>query len=282
MSQFVRTEILKDEEKRSEREQSSISFPYVHFEDALTVARAMFDAGGIPCTRDQLSGLMAKSGNFVVKLSAARIFGLLDNSGGKYQLTQLAYNALDKDENRQREARAEAFLNVPLFKKVYEEFRGKILPPRPFGLEQVLVAFGVSPKQRSYARIALDKSARQTGYFQNENMDRLVAPLISPTTKVPETEMSDVIAEEQPRRSEGISSPRISSVEPNKPKSSLHPFVEGLLDELPTARSQWAHEDRVKWLQAAATIFELIYKPGETDTILQQVIVSIKAPKGSE
>jgi|SRR5579885_3055409 len=39
----------------------------------------------------------------------------------------------------------------------------------------------------------------------------------------------------------------------------LHPFVQGLLKTLPEPESEWPAAARVKWLQTAANIFDLIY-----------------------
>jgi hypothetical protein len=41
-----------------------------------------------------------------------------------------------------------------------------------------------------------------------------------------------------------------------------HPFIEGLLKTLPDPDSdeEWPLDKRVKWLQTAANIFDLIYK----------------------
>jgi hypothetical protein len=48
---------------------------------------------------------------------------------------------------------------------------------------------------------------------------------------------------------------------------SLHPFIQGLLDTLPTPKSEWKAENRAEWLQAAAQVFKLIYK-GDNDGTL--------------
>ena len=42
--------------------------------------------------------------------------------------------------------------------------------------------------------------------------------------------------------------------------SDFHPFVQGLLKTLPQPETEWPAADRVKWLQTAANIFDLIYK----------------------
>lgn len=42
-----------------------------------------------------------------------------------------------------------------------------------------------------------------------------------------------------------------------------HPFIAGLLRELPPDGADWPILDRVKWLQTAAILFEFIYKNGD-------------------
>ena len=42
----------------------------------------------------------------------------------------------------------------------------------------------------------------------------------------------------------------------------FHPFVQGLLKELPKAGTPWPEEQRKLWLDTAASIFKMIYKDG--------------------
>ena len=139
-------------------------------------------------TRDQLAAAMNQapgSGSFNMKVNTARTFGVMDNSGGRYQLTELGFEIVDPA--RQREAMARAFLNVDLYRRTFEEFRGKRLPPRPHGLERAFVTFGVAPKQATNARLAFEKSARAAGFFPNAEEDRLVMPLGSGGNLMPAT-----------------------------------------------------------------------------------------------
>src|SRR5207302_3959185 len=65
---------------KSVREQSAIAFPYMDLDAGIAVARAIHGAGGVALTRDQLAGVMnlaAGSGNFVLRVAAARLFGLI-------------------------------------------------------------------------------------------------------------------------------------------------------------------------------------------------------------
>jgi hypothetical protein len=45
--------------------------------------------------------------------------------------------------------------------------------------------------------------------------------------------------------------------------SGLHPFVQGLLKELPKAGDVWPEEKRKLWLDTAASIFKMICKDND-------------------
>jgi hypothetical protein len=243
----------KAKAKKAAREQSTIAFPYMDLEAAISVARAIMGAGGIPLTREQLAGVMnlaAGSGNFVLKVATARVFGIVANVGGKYGLTDLGSAIVDSDDRRQRAARAEAFLNVPLYKKTYDEFKGRQLPPRPHGLEQAFIRFGVTPKQKDNARWAFDKSASQAGFFAAGN-DRLIEPIIGVVARVERPATEAAVDDDM----------RYPAPPPAGPDvTGLHPFIQGLIEKLPEPETTWTIEGRQKWLKAAADIFDLMYK----------------------
>lgn len=247
---------------KGKREISSIGFPYLDITDAIAVARTMLDRGGVAMDRDQLAaalGQVPTSGAFNIKLSTARMFGVIDNAQGKYMLSPLGFEILDP--NRSQAAMAEAFLKVPLYQRVFEEFKGRQLPPRPHGLEQAFVNFGVSPKQKDRARIAFDRSARAAGFFPSPAEDRLVQPVIAPFSGPTDSSFTVPFSSETPT----------SATTPSEPsrRGGLHPFVDGLLETLPPVKSDWSSADRAKWLQAAAQIFDLLYAGGDAPIVVE-------------
>jgi len=253
------------------REQSTISFPYVDLDSAISVAEAMRKAGAVPMSRDQVAvaaGMSANSGAFLNKLSATRMFGLVTVGGGQVILTPLAFLALDDgDDDRGKAARAEAFLNVPLFRKIYDEFRGRQLPPRPHGLEQALISFGVANNQKGTARGTFDRSAQQAGFFPDGRQDRLVAPIRRSSTSRQEEPVGEV------RAAAGTiagTSTMIGGASISAP-AQLHPFIQGLIAALPPVGSEWPAAERANWLQAAANNFNLMYKGGGTVTVVPPV-----------
>lgn len=161
----------------AKRQSSAIAFPYTDMTDAIAVADGLLKGGGVALTRDQLAAAMEMSpggGGFATKVATARIFGVMESKAGKYALTDIGYEIVDP--SRQAEAKIKAFLAVPLYQRMYEEFRGKLLPPRPHGLERAMVNFGVTEKNARHARLAFEKSARLAGFYPGGNEDRLVLP----------------------------------------------------------------------------------------------------------
>jgi hypothetical protein len=246
-----------DAKAKQSREQSTIQFPYGDLDDAIKVAQGLMACGGVPCDPDQLAGAMQQapsSGSFRARIATARIFGIIETVQGKYQLTDLGFAIVDS--KRERAARADAFLRVPLYRRVYEEFRNRQLPPRPVALERTFVGFGVAAKQADRARHAFDRSAQQAGFFDQGGRDRLIRP---PTGSVDPGAGADVepLGElEQPppppppgrRRNGGGGG------------GNYHPFIEGLLETLPEPGTVWSIEGRAAWLEAAASAFKLIYQ----------------------
>lgn len=237
---------------------SLIQFPYRDLAAAISVAQRIHERGAVPHATDQLAaalGLQQGSGNFVVRVAAARMFGLIAFGGGQYSLTDLGFEITDKkDEKRRQRAMIEAFLAVPLYRKVYDEFRGKQLPPRNAGLEAAFVRFGVSPKQATAARQIFDRSATLAGFF-GDGEDRLVEPVIAGSAAAERRPLSGDEANDSDTR------PTASPPVQQPSAAPLHPFVQGLLQSLPhDSGAGWPLDERVEWLKAAVHSFNLMFK----------------------
>jgi hypothetical protein len=243
---------------------STISFPYSDMSDAIAVAEGVLKGGGMGLSRDQLAaamGLAPMGGGFATKIATARTFGVLETVAGKYQLTDLGHEIVD--QGRRAGAMVRAFLNVELFKRAFDEFRGKRLPPRPNGLEAAFINFGVSPKNAKHARLAFDKSARMAGFFHGGDEERIVMPFgVGPTVAEAEEAVANGgvpirFPDDQP----------VSEPTPAKPKG-LHGSILGMLDELPPAKTEWSKAEQADWLDALAGFFRVVYKsPGDDGSI---------------
>jgi len=230
------------EQPDNKRERSTIEFPYLDLDDALEIVKAVHTVSGNVCQKDQLAAQLnqsATSGAFNLRLTTAKMFGLLSYERGTITLTNLGKQAADT--RNEKAARVNAFLNIPLYKAVYDEYKGRTLPPVT-ALETEMVRLGVAPKQKDRARQVFQRSAKQAGFFAFQP-DRLVEP---PTSGKLET-----LKEEGAR---GNAKPEFQAR-----NEVLHPAIEGLLKTLPAAQTQWPAESRKKWLQAAENILDLIY-----------------------
>jgi hypothetical protein len=229
------------------RQRSTIGFPYTDLKSAIELADAIHSQVGLrDCDDDQLAAWTkqsSKSSTFRVQVYAARTFRVLEGDGSNHRLSELGRAIVDPKQAR--EAKARAFLAVPLYKAVYEKYRGGVLPPAA-ALSRDMVALGVSEKQKDRARLVFERSAEEAGFFEH-GKQRLVMPGVAYQPDVPGENGS-----ERPEPEKG------GGGEP--PSSKLHPFIQGLLQTLPKPETEWAATARVKWLQTAANIFDLIYK----------------------
>lgn len=164
--------------------------PYYDLASCEKVASAIHrDAGG-SCERAQLAALLqysgTKNGAFLTRVASAKAFGLIDQHGELLRITPRgAVIAAPLTSNDAQRARVEAFLNVELFRKVYEEFNGQTLPMIA-GLRNLFASkYQLLPDRVDPAiKIMLD-SADTAGFFRatNGSRTRMVAPLLAPVSE---------------------------------------------------------------------------------------------------
>ncbi len=226
---------------------SEIVFPYGDLEDAVGIARALHSKLGYNCEPDQLAAYMgteAKNGTFRVQVATARIFGAVEVGRGSVALTDLG--ARLADEEMEREARVEAFLNVPLYGRLYETFRGRKLPGNR-GLENEMKTLGVSPRQLVKARVAFQRSAEQAGFFAHGT-----SSLVRPADLMPQSP-----AASQPP--EPVKEPPKHSEADAVGLGGLHPLLVGLIKTIPREGEAFPPRRQQQWLEAAKVNFALIF-----------------------
>ena len=247
---------------KQEREISTIDFPYGSLEDGITVAKAVHKLGGNQCRLDSLAAELGhdtvKSGGFRQKLSTAHTFGFTSLSQGIVTLSALGVRIIDPEQ--QKTARVEAFLKVPLYNSLYEQFKNGPLPPAQ-GLESTMASLGVSAKQTGKARQAFQKSAKEAGFFAY-GATKLVYPALGGAAVPPKVKEPEALTPD-PKGKSGNGGDGGDG-------KKRHPFIEGLLETLPPAalgaqKTEWSLKDRQDWLQTAAGIFNLIYKASAED-----------------
>jgi len=244
---------LREDNGDGKRERSTIEFPYLGLDVAAEMAKGVHEVGGSSCQWDQLAAKLdqtASGGGFRQRVMTAKTFGLLTYSQGTITLTKLGTQVCDPDQ--EAAAKAEAFLAVPLYKAVYEQFKGGTLPPAS-GLETAMVSLGVTPKQKATARQVFQRSATEAGFFAYGQSRLVLPPIKSSATAPAVTPVEETDKKKKPK-------------DDDNDEEELHPFIKGLLKKLPPPDSEWPNEKRAKWLQAAVNIFDLMYTESEDDS----------------
>jgi hypothetical protein len=253
-----KADVADSSDSKQERELSTIDFPYTSLDDAVEVAKAVNKLGGNECRLDSLAAELGhdtvKSGGFRQRLASARIFGLTSLSKGIVSLNSLGAQIVDPDQ--EKTARVEAFLTVPLYKAIYEDFKsGTPLPPAQ-GLESKMVSLGVSNKQKDKARQVFQRSAKEAGFFAYG------------TTKLVYPAAGNSVAPPKPKDDHGKDDPdsgRKKEGYGGGGGGGRHPLIDGLIRALPKDGA-WPKEARRKWLQAAAMNFDFVYDEDSSET----------------
>jgi hypothetical protein len=269
------SETTKAAEAESRRERSTIEFPYTDLNDAVTVAKAIHQNWGQYCSPDQLAAVTGHGtiagGAFRLKVSGARIFGLIETSRDQIALTELGREVVNPE--REPQARAKAFLKVPLYKALFDSYRGYPLP-RNIAIENEMVRLGVSPKQKDKARQVFQRSADQAGFFAH-GRDRLVMPANVAVGDAP-TGVGARAEDTSKNQRQGFGGTggggASSGVRGGEQGGSgivgsggtgggtgLHPFIQGLLLTLPEPGTPWSEDKQQQWLSTAKQIFGLLY-----------------------
>ncbi|MGB9236351.1 MAG: hypothetical protein WCC04_18240 [Terriglobales bacterium] len=248
------------------RERSTIEFPYLDLDAAVEVAQGVHQVGGSSCGWDQLAAQMSQTatgGGFRMRVMTAKTFGYVTYGQGTVTLTDLGQRL--NDPQQEKAAKADGFLKVPLYSKIYEQYKNATLPP-PDALENEIVKMGVAPKQKGKARQAFQRSANSAGYFWS-GPNRLVRHSIkSSAATAPAVEPEPDTSEKKKKRE-------------NEDTERRHPLIEGLLKELPEPQAEWTTEDRKKWLEMASTIFNVIYKDSDDSRGSLRVVVEKNSAK---
>lgn len=250
----MNTKVAEDAGGDGKRERSTIEFPYMGLEDAITIAKGIHSTTGAgTCQHDQLAaavGMSMNSSGYRMRLAASRLFGVIDvdRAGGGVRLTDLGHMIVDSA--RERDAKAKAFLNVPLFKRLFETKRGQMLPP-PAALEREMASLGVAQKQTERARQVFQRSAEIAGFFEMDR-SRLIMPPGVNLDGAGETETPE--EKQKPEVTSGGGGGNGGGA------TDIDPIIRGLLVRLPPSGATWPEVERKLWLELLSGSFKLIYK----------------------
>lgn len=164
------------------RRVSGAVFPYYNLKRSIDVAQQMHTHAGGQCGRDQLAPLLeyngVNNGSFLTRVTSAKIFGLVIENGDVLEITPRARAIIapvtEVDADR---AKVEAFMDVDLFKSVYEEFKGQSLPSEA-GLQNLFETKYHLVKDRVIPAVkVMLQSAAEAGLFKAAGSSRMVVPL---------------------------------------------------------------------------------------------------------
>jgi hypothetical protein len=244
------TSALDTDDGGDARQRSTIQFPYNNLGDAVEVAQAIHShAGTGECDDAQLSAWMnlsPKSSGYRIQVSAARMFGLVETTNGSHKLTALGQMVVDPQ--REREARARAFLNVPLYKTVFDNHKTGVLPPAA-ALEREFIGLGVAEKQTGRARQVFERSAEQANYFEH-GKSRLVMPAVAQRADNEKKDEDTGKLDDKPGGGGGGGSDL---------GLNLDPLLIELLKKIPPTKEGWPAAKRVRWFKTFAMNVSEIY-----------------------
>lgn len=171
---------------RRSRVKAESRYPVYDLNSSIEVARIIRDQGGGAADQPHLASFLnyrtTRSGAFITRIAAARLFGLIENRDQLLVPTSLA-NAIIAPEHPGKDdvrARLEAFWRVPLYRSLYERYKDTQLPPEA-GLRNAMETLYNIPRSRTQLayRVLMD-SAGQAGLYEARGGARthFVAPVV--------------------------------------------------------------------------------------------------------
>lgn len=250
-SRQVVTEAGGEPVTKSRTGRSRIAFPYSDLATATELVRTVHENHGPSCDLAQLAGLLGStvdSGAFRSQVSAARMFGLIERRSKLAVLTDRGDAVVDPQ--RSDAAKIDAFLAVPLYRRLFDDFDGKLLPPDA-GLEAAIRGLGVTEKSVSRARQAFQRSADTAGFFKM-GRNRLVRP--------PSVAPDDTALPPDHERS----GPDPDEPEDHVRDATADPLLRGVWSKLP-ATGPFPSSRRKQWLALAELALDVVYGPDSED-----------------
>ena len=145
--------------------------------------------------------------------------------------------------------RRDAFLAVELYRRVFTDYRGKLLPPNPKAMEQALISYGVAEKQADKCRQTLTRSAQFAGFFAS-GRDRLIEPIIAGASaaeaKAPVEERAKPETKKRANEDHWLA-------------VLNEPLIMGMLVRMPDPGKDWGQDKRAQWLTLFSNVLEMVY-----------------------
>ncbi|CUJ56263.1 hypothetical protein HMPREF3069_09860 [Achromobacter xylosoxidans] len=256
------------------KQRSGVSFPYFSLDKSIDVPRVIHDKAGGRCGRGQLAGLLnykgIKNGGFLTRISAAKMFGLIEESGDSITLTDRARKILSPVFPAEaQQAKLDAFMSVELYRKVFENFDGHTLPSADGLSNLFLTQYKIVPNQVGTALRNLMDSAESAGLFQVGGKSKLILPIIRAQTAAiaidpPAQEDSSQVGDQDPmERTNSYGTRARPSIDAEL--DGVHPALSGLLQTLPPVGSTLGPKRRAALIDAFRHTINFIYPEDEEE-----------------
>jgi hypothetical protein len=242
-------------------------YPNYDLNACIALAKKVKDEGGNDCTVEQLGALLGykntNGGGFATRVGNAKMFGLIETVQGRYRITARAetimYPFIEADREQ---ALVDAFLSVPMYKRVYEMHKNQRLP-EALGMQNLLHRqFQIPHGERmTMALRVLMDSADQAGFFKTTKGSRtnLVLPIISRPAPTGEGDGSREQAAPPFERNGGGGTGGGGGGGPTDGLPSRGKLLDGMWEELPSD-SQWDEDQLAFWLETFERLLRVHYK----------------------
>jgi len=161
--------------------------PYLGLAEGFDLARLIYEQGGGQASYDlmsRLTGNSSSSSNFVKKIGALKLYGLVAEQNGTVTLTdQGSAIVAPVSEDSDRLAKRASFLGVPTFAKLFERHKGKLLPADEF-LRNILEQDISIPRELSADWVKAFKDAAKAAGLLFNRADGKVQILEAPLSEM--------------------------------------------------------------------------------------------------
>jgi len=249
------------------RTRSGTASPYFDLDTSIKVAETIHGLGGGSCSSDQLAHWLkyksTRSGTYLTRIAAARHFGLIESTGDRHTVTErgmrIVAPVMDTDATQ---AKIDAFMDVELFSKVYQRFKGSTLPADG-GLKNLFASpdYAILPDRIDAAIRVLTNSAEQAGFLViSGDTRRLIMPSVvgAAPAKTQGSSEEEKTPPAAPEKVKGSSHPSVEHT------SGVHSAIVGLLRELPPPGTPWPNATKQRFLTAFQSTIDFIYPEHES------------------
>lgn len=242
-------------------------YPTYDLNACIALAKKVKDEGGNDCTPEQLGALLGykntNGGGFATRVSNAKLFGLVETVQGRYRITQRAETILyPTSESERQKMQVDAFLSVPMYKRVYEMHKGQRLP-EALGMQNLLHRqFGIPTGDRLVNALrVLMESADQAGFFRSTQGRRtnLVLPII--TQPAPQTG-EGTVAEQRDGGAGGAGGGGAGGTGNGGGLGTRGKLLDGMWEMLPSG-DMWSEAELQTWLKMLTMALRVRYRVPE-------------------